>query len=753
MDDLIESHAAYRLSQVRYDPATQKPSWLGIDEIFWRGQAITVIADIRHGPHPEGVPVSRVIDILPSRDPEILAAFLRRLDQEVSSALGSPWRPVIASDMWGDFRLVIRQVFGGRALHVADRFHVAAKILVDLKEAVSTYHTVQLLSASDRKFKTKQEKLLVGQVANRLTRGYQQALKEDQNVPAFSEKYPADADLLQLAVRLNSLWSASRTQREAIDFFQDWVRRVRNWETEYARKDCPVRAFGRLIHLLDQEGWILEVTNTLRPEARLTTEVIADVTHLRAPEARPPENRFASTARVEQLNRQIRDLERYSPNHRRNPYAGTDWRRWNEEGLFIKYRQRLLHHLNGPPRGRATYAAQLHQPVNCPNCDERLPVPGPARWRKVYDLPLGSSPVQLTYQETTWTCLACGTSGSAAPEVTDGITTRLHLYLQRALGEDITLLELQRRTRAPRQLINELVASLPEPDQARLPRHLGAVTFFWRGLKCVLVTELKTGKPVALLRHDEEHFTPACFRAWLTGEYAADVREVWVETEEWLPRENASSIRYAFDTFATSRIIQRCRQALRRDFTAPFPVPARRTPAFKDMARVLTASRQPKYHMLTDRIYRAERERKREWAMLNPVLNYGDGLLQQLEELLIHQPSDEAIDAWLVEAGDRKQAAESGLTKEQFQQITGALSAIVQKLKPGSATRSAILAGAYFSKQRAERPENAEGQLPQLDQSRTVRTLKDIRDLRVFKSRSPYAWKRLRWIALGGSHE
>ena len=173
------------------------------------------------------------------------------------------------------------------------------------------------------------------------------------------------------------------------------------------------------------------------------------------------------------------------------------------------------------------------------------------------------------------------------------------------------------------------------------------------------------------------------------------------------------------------------------------------------MARVLTSSRQRKYHLLLERVHWAEREQKREWALRNSPLKYGDELLNHLEQLLIHQPGDDTIDAWLIQAGDQAQAKDANLTASQFRKLKGALSPIVRMLKPGSSTRSAILAGAYFSKQRTEQLKHKDkaSQLPQLDLSRSVRSLKDIRDLRVFKSRSPYAWKRLCWVVLGAAHE
>ena len=276
-EEVIEALVEERLPDLqavsRYRVWERRPQFLGLDEVFWRGQPITVIMDI--GPAADGrgkplkgaerarlQPQGRVIDILASREPEVLEGFFRQF-QALMAAAGQPnWRPVIASDMWGDFRMAIRRVFGGRAIHVADRFHVAAKIAAEVAEVAERY---RLLVLSGRA-KSPTTEARRSAATFKASQAYRAALKArrtgvDQRLTQTSKTeegslalLPAIQELIVLATELDDLWAAQEDQLASLARFREWTKRVAVWSEQRREEGRPLQPFRELIYLLGQEA-------------------------------------------------------------------------------------------------------------------------------------------------------------------------------------------------------------------------------------------------------------------------------------------------------------------------------------------------------------------------------------------------------------------------------------------------------------------------------------------------------------------
>ena len=724
--------------------------YVGIDDLFWRQRPLVVVVDLR--PDDPTVPRAspnnrdhRLLDVLPSRDPELVRQFLRDLDQ-AKALTGTPgWRPAIATDMWGDFRVAIQQVFQGRAVHVTDRFHLSAKILEDLHDLASEIARQALEQVSRAQ----------------VSAAYLTALR-DRNKPSGASRRGAHppADLLsqavEFAVRLQSLWD-DQTPLQAIRTFQRWREEVTSWGQAKKLR----RPFGRLIHLLDREGWLLETVSALRPEARPALSLLSadDLARLEVPAARPTYSRLPgevllSTARVERLNRRIRELERRSPNHRRAPVASTDWRQWGEEVRFRRYRARLLFALNTRPRPpeRLLKRLVLSPDVCCGSVPE-------VRWaaeRQALDVPLMGARVTAQWQEGTATCARCGgTQAIRLPEeelaggVGRPMRAALEVYLLDALGADHALTTLEKTTGVPVAVLRTLRARLREP-QAILPQDLGALPFFWRRRRCMLITDIRTGRPVELLRAEEGDFGPEDLQAWLVRPECAHVQQVWVEKPEWIPEhvtqfdEDGFPIfqpvlpRRALDPFASARLLQRRLGEVLQEYTAQMDVGLRR--ARRKYRLTLVANPDERYWSVDER--RRRPVRQEQWSRLtrDEGLQYGLLRLQELKQRLREDP-DQAPDLfrrWSDEVTGPSpftDTTDPGLIN-RLRKIHPTLNRTVAQLAPDQAVTEALVLGL-----RLAHPQEGPG----LTLARSRRRLRDLRELSVYRGSD---WTQLRRVAL-----
>lgn len=732
---LIQDRLTREAWRSRYHVRDRRPGAIGIDEIFWRGQPLTIVVDIGESPlSEEPAPYARVIDILPSRSPEVLEKFFRQMQHLMREAGDPSWAPVIASDLWGDFRIVIRRVFGGRALHVADRFHVAAKIVEDLKEAAERYMTARApLPAGDAA--TAQQRSVSASV-KRCERRYMQLLRQAATVEPEAD--PLLQKLVDLAVGLGLLWDRQSTPQVAARQFRVWRAEVQQWNEAARQVGMPthVRAFGRLIYLLESDGWLLEVTNYLHPRAYLTPPESS------APTQMPPTgDRRASTGRVEALNRTIRLLERRSPNHRRAPWAGTDWSRWNEEAQFRRYRERLLWALNVPVVRPPVLPRHLEADTPPCVCGQSLQKVMPARSspRRSWDVPVAGHRVQACWVEHLLICPACGTQTRHTAGEPGPVTAELRAHLSRALQRGETAHALGVATGAPRSLLTSLLTDLPPAPPQTIPAVIGALPFQRQRQEHVLITDLVTGRPVALLPGRAPRRGPEVLWAWLSTAAATGVRSVFVEGSRWLPTKPSTAVSFLFDRFSTARLIQQVTQALQRQYTNALPISTRRTPFMRGHRKLLVQSRDPASWALLDRIHSHERGNLRAHMLQDAGLDTALEAIAALHELLRSpELTEAALQGWMTQQTAVFRSVAVGADAAKHQELVQAWKVLQRHTAflQQPAVRRAVLGGALSAQKEGE------------SLARSRRYLQDLQNVPAFRSRSPGAWRQLEWVAL-----
>lgn len=819
LSDMIDESLPDLPVASRYRIGTRRPQFIGLDEVFWRGQAITVIMDIHpaapatHAGRPQQERHGQVIDILPSREPEALEAFFRQFRTLMTAAGHPDWRPVIASDMWGDFRHVIRRVFGGQAIHVADRFHVAAKIAAELV-SVGEQHQLNLSLGEDRRFADLNARRAAAEVRPEIVRLYRAALNarrapapappptsgtpaqpipdvrtSQQKVPfgmisrrpplpspaappprpagvASSLLHPDTLRLIDLAADLDFLWDARKDQPSIIREFRTWVRDVAAWRESAQRRirqERRLHPFRDLIYLLDRETWIIEVTNRNRPEARLVREDLPDPAGVQAPQARPSEERFASTGRVEALNRAIRALEQRSPNHRRNPFGGADWTMWNEESLFTRYRERLLYALNVPPLRTRTVTRRLEwsptADATCGACAATSgAVVGLTRHtgpkRRAWDVPLAGARVQAEWTAVEDHCPACG-AVTRPPDLTDGtVTFELEAYLHAALLGDHTRTGIQVATGVGAGRLRAMEEQIPDTPAGPMPTEIGVLEFRWRRQRRLLITERATGRPVELLSAGARDCTPEDLRQWLTQPEQRTVQAVWVEREAWLPTDaEPTGPRFLMDAYGRGRVIQRAIQALQKDFTNELQVSVRQTPVWRGHRKLLLGNAEPRTWPLLDRVHAAERLALRGRMLEHPGLAFGLEMIDLLRQAFGQGVDHESVTTWLdlldITTQERLASAPAA-DRPGIERARRALLRVTEPLKR-SALHDAVLRGAVASEdRRTQREADPAADLPPASLGPSRRRLKDLRESRAFRARDEFAWKRLRRVALTG---
>lgn len=734
---LVQDRLTREAWRSRYPVRERRPGAIGLDEIFWRGQPLTIVVDIGEWESSQGsAPHARVIDILPSRSPEVLEQFFRQMRHLMREAGDPSWAPVIASDLWGDFRIVIRRVFGGSALHVADRFHVAAKIVEDLRDAAEQYATFHLPLGASRE-KAAQRRAVLASV-RRSERRYRQLLRE--KTPVEPEADPRLRKLVDLAVDLGFLWDRQSTPQTAARQFRIWRSKVEDWNktaAEAGSHDLPLRAFGRLIYLLEAEGWLLEVTNYLHPRARLTPQGSPVPT-----QTPPPEVRRASTGRVEGLNRTIRLLGRRSPNPRRTSWAGTDWSRWHEEEQFRRYRERLFWALNVPVTQPAPLQRRLEATTPPCRCGQSLDGVAPTHTvaRRAWDIPVVGHRVQACWVERSLICPACRARTRHTVEESVPVTAGLRTYLSRALQRGETVHALGVATGASRSLLTSLLTALPPPPPQTIPAVIGALPFQRQRRQHVLITDLATGRPVALLPGQTAGEGPQVLWAWLCSVDAAEVRSVFVEERRWLPPSSLPvDVTFVFDRFSTTRLIQPAIQALQRQYTATLPISARRTPFMRGHRKILLRSADPASWPLLDRIHKEESEVLRGHMLRHGALNTGLEGIDALRGLLRSpQLSQESLEGWISQQRAVFNAAWASSDEVERQELRHVWMALRRCMDPleDPAVRQAVLGGALAAQRQ-------DGSL-----ARSRRYLQDLQNVPAFRSRSPQAWQQLEWVAL-----
>lgn len=739
--------------------------YVGIDDLFWRQRPLVVVVDLR----PDDPVVGRssqvnrdhrLIDVLPSRDPALVAQFLRELNQ-AKAMTGTPgWRPAIATDMWSDFRTAIQRVFQGRAIHVADRFHLSAKVLEDLHEVTAelTRRSAQSNGASERQalqaLSRGQQEVKVAYLSGLRQRHQRSLTVAAQTTSPESAPQASSLQAVDLAVRFHDLWN-DQTPLQATRTFQAWREEVTRW----GRATGVRRPFGRLIHLLDREGWLLETVNAHRPQARPALSVLSpeDLARLQVPAARPtfsrlPGETLLSTARVESLNRRIREMERHSPNHRRLPVASTDWRHWGEEVRFRRYRARLLFALNTRPAPPAHLVRPLLLSPDV--CCGAVPEIRATTTCKAFDLPLRGARVTAQWREGEAICGTCGRLQVLRlpdTEVTDeagpAMRPALLAYLLRALSADHTLTGLKRETGVPTATLRALRSTLPAPEVA-LPRRLGTVPFFWRRHRCLLVTDIDTGRPVELLRSEGGHFGPEHLQDWLTRPECAHVEQVWVEKPEWIP-EHVTEVRgndfptfrpvlprRVLDPFASSRLLQRRLNEALQEYTAQMDVGLRR--ARRKYRLTLVSNPDEQYWSVDERLRGTVRQDQWRRLTQDEGLQYALLRLWSLKDQLRSDPEQAAalFRQWSSEVSGLSTHGPALISQKRLGPLHRTLDRTVSQIAPDQAVTDALILGVQLAY-----PPEGEG----ITLARSRRRMRDLRDLSAYRTDD---WAQLRRVAL-----
>lgn len=713
--------------------------FIGIDEIVWHGQALLVVVDLR--PDEPGSVRSasvnrdhRLIDILPARDLETVERYLRDLDRVNREAGRSDWTPVVVTDMWGDYRSAIQRALHGRAIHIADRFHIALKVAEDLDHVI-----VDLTRRLQARHADEDADIPSAVQSKAAARAY---LRASSGEAAKPDRLPTPhmREAADLARRLQELWTV-RTPMEGVRLFRTWREEVHRWTIE---AEVP-GAFSRLIHLLDRESWLIETLNVHRPEARPGSSV-AD------PDRSP--SSLLTTARVERMIRRMRDMERRSPNHRRLPFAQEDQSRWDEEVRFHRYRARLLYALNTRVPRPATLQRDLQ--LIPERCCGALPDVDLQVVRRVADRPVMGARVVTRWEEGQSTCNRCG---DVKPlRMPDGELTRiggslvrtvLSRHLLTRLEEDHSLTALHRTTGVPIQALRALRHSLPTPE-TDLPTSIGVVPFSWRRQRCLLITDIATGQPVELLRRPEGDWTPDALQAWLSDPTRAHVERIWVEKPEWIPYHEADWTargltftpvlpQRVLDPFSSARLLQKSIRGVLDEYTRTMEISVRRA---RSRYRVtLGTNPDPSTWPVDERLRRRAREAQWNHLIVDQGLQYALTGLHDLKARLRARPQDagEILRDWrtgVLRRFERAFDEPDDSWHRRVAALDGRLQNVFALALDGNAVGDALALGLQL----AASPTG-------LSLARSRRRLRAIKELSLYRSSD---WEHLRRVVLTG---
>lgn len=512
--------------------------YVGIDEIFWRQQPVAVFVDLVSG---------QLIDLLPSRDQDVIEEALRQLI-EVKRLRGQPqWRPVIATDLWTPYRQAIQGVFGDRAIHVADRFHLILKVQKGLREAawqLTSREAFGSAEASHARRKRIQQRAVDLYQYRRSVRGQAETREETEARELkilkaeglTSGAISALREAITLATEFSGLWNCV-LPGDAWTHLRSWRSTVIAWGQQRKLK-LP---FNALLHLLDTEQWAVEVINGLLPEARL------------------PGDRLTTTAQVERVNGRLKRLSRWMQN--RVNAASVDVARMKEQRQFHRFRARALCHINLPaPEPLTLHSTLLPEPAECP-CGTDVDVIGTDEAEVLFlvDIPLWGAKVIAQCPAILTRCPHCLTEARISPQSMSGLTPRMHEYMKERVSRDGTIRSIARETGLSESRVKAFLEEVPPPAPPKaVPPFLGFVPFRWRRQHRMLITDMITGRPVDLLDTASE----AAIATWLSS-YPSEVQWLLLDSSDWIegysPSQDKPTIEgtpVALDRFTAQRLQQ-----------------------------------------------------------------------------------------------------------------------------------------------------------------------------------------------------
>jgi len=502
------------------------------------------------------------------------------------------------------------------------------------------------------------------------------------------------------------LWAAGESQHVAVNHYRTWRAAVEHWPEKHGSE---VKPFKRLTYLLDEQGWLFEISNALAKGARS----YLDEDGVSGP--------VMTTGRLERFNRKVGQLTHM---HQRNPRAGKNEADWREEELFSDFRERVLYALNVPAEPVVTLEAQIIPEVPVCSCGELLSEPNlqKAIDHQVWDLPLSGARVRLQYQERHYLCPQCAQTSVQSFPRTSGMTPRLLTYLQEQLRGDFNFSTLRRTTGVSKKILETLQENaLPVP--AQLPENLAALTFKWRRQRRLALFDVTTAAPVTLLAHSDlrQDVTTQELLSFLESPAAGKVKQVWVNDPSWIPSSAARcpEVTFVLDPFSTSQLIKRAATRLQQAFSATLNPGVGRAPIMRKYRSLFIHHPHGDHWRLLDRM---DPERHRLYDLRDhlmetyPMVGFGLGRTDSLR-LLFDRPmptTDADLDRWLADTeAEYRQRLQTTTAADQagLNRAYQALHPLLDHLAPGSRTRQAIVTGARLS------PHPVKRQVPKLPKS------------------------------------
>jgi Holliday junction resolvase-like predicted endonuclease len=584
---------------------------IAIDEVFWAGRILVTVLDLTTG---------HLLDVLPDRQPDTVTSFLK----EMNALRGNIPAPVFVTDMWLEYRTVLRAVYGPDVQQVADRFHIQGKLSEDLVDV---------------------GRLILPPTAQRprqlrsLHRRFLAALQgSPASAPEIEQTTRKQRDLLEAAVDLTvaarEIWR-SGTVSEANHWLSEWRWQRAVFEYRLSSQDISGQPFGRVEYLLND--WQREVLAYCDPVLKL------------------PDGRNPSSGRLEAVNGVIRTLLLRSHHARRLPFSSSVDLSF-EQKQFNRLWLRLVHRVNRTAQTPA-FEEEVHLPA-IPDCPCGVPYTGLlVKWSGsavVWDRPLGPVPVRLSYPRAQIGCPACGHQSTVGPvgQVLP-VTPFLRDDLLEWRREGYSLRALHRMTGVSVRQLKRLVRNaLPEPVIYHPPL-VGILRWRWRRRECWVITDPRTGKLLDLLPSAQESDWEAnakILQQWLERANGQGTYQVSVGSLEWaMLLSDGTSPLGAMDVHADRfTVISLVHVALREvvwRFMNALSVTQQRGPQLR-RARFLLLARPGGYRRLDDRLDLTALHARRDVLLASDLrLATATNLLRDLRQITRMDANDDILGA------------------------------------------------------------------------------------------------------------